>query len=221
MTPALWTAAAVVVLVAAAWSTIRPLHPVARAAPPVVVLIALLAVRIATGTIGTSTTTGSAGAGSRSGAAVVGLVATAPDPVVGTVLAVAVCLLGILAGSAVTGAVLGVAMRRDLRRGDVRRGTHGGILVSTNGEPLGDPTLPEVPAVSEVLRGGAVIGFLERFAIVGAALVGHLEIVAAVIAVKGLGRFSELDSPAARERFIVGTLTSSCWAGLAAAVVLL
>lgn len=221
MTPALWTAAAVVVLVAAAWSTIRPLHPVARAAPPVVVLIALLAVRIATGTIGTSTTTGSAGAGSRSGAAVVGLVATAPDPVVGTVLAVAVCLLGILAGSAVTGAVLGVAMRRDLRRGDVRRGTHGGILVSTNDEPLGDPTLPEVPAASEVLRGGAVIGFLERFAIVGAALVGHLEIVAAVIAVKGLGRFSELDSPAARERFIVGTLTSSCWAGLAAAVVLL
>ena len=97
----------------------------------------------------------------------------------------------------------------------------GGSNVSTNDEPLGDPTLPDVPAASEVLRGGAVIGFLERFAIVGAALVGHLEIVAAVIAVKGLGRFSELDSPAARERFIVGTLTSTCWAGLAAAVVLL
>ncbi|MFS0730457.1 hypothetical protein ABC270_10295 [Curtobacterium sp. 1P10AnD] len=216
MTPALWTAAAVVVLAAAAWSTIRPLHPVARAAPPVVVLLALLAVRIATGTIGAGTN-----AGSGAGTTVVGLTATAPDPVIGTVLAVAVCLLGILAGSAVTGAVLGVAMRRDLRRGDVRRGTHGGILVSTNDEPLGDPTLPDVPAASEVLRGGAVIGFLERFAIVGAALVGHLEIVAAVIAVKGLGRFSELDSPAARERFIVGTLTSTCWAGLAAAVVLL
>ncbi|KTR05494.1 hypothetical protein NS184_10255 [Curtobacterium luteum] len=209
-------------LAAAAWSTVRPLHPVVRAAPAVVVLVALLAIRIATGTIGTDTSTGTGtGTSGGSGTGVGGLAATAPDAVVGTVLAAAVCLLGILAGSAVTGAVLGVAMRRDLRRGDVRRGTHGGILVSTTDEPLGDPTLPDASAPSEVLRGGAVIGFLERFAIVGAALVGHLEIVAAVIAVKGLGRFSELDSPAARERFIVGTLTSTCWAGLAAAVVLL
>ncbi|MFJ4296919.1 hypothetical protein [Curtobacterium sp. NPDC089689] len=215
MTAALWTTASVVVLAAAVWSTVRPLPPVVRAAPPVVVLLALLTIRLATGTIGTGTSTGT---GTGTGTAVVGLAATAPDPVVGTVLAAAVCLLGILAGSAVTGAVLGVAMRSDLRRGDVRRGTHGGILVSTTDEPLGNAT---VPPPSEVLRGGAVIGFLERFAIVGAALVGHLEIVAAVIAVKGLGRFSELDSPAARERFIVGTLTSTCWAGLAAAVVLL
>ncbi len=51
---------------------------------------------------------------------------------------------------------------------------------------------------------------------IGAVLVGRLEIVAAVVAVKGLGRFSELDSAEARERFIVGTLTSTCWAGLAA-----
>jgi hypothetical protein len=217
VTAALWLTAAAVVLTAAAWSTVRPLHPVVRAAPAVVVLLGLLTVRIATGTISTGTSADT----DPSGGTGTGLAATAPDPVAGTVLAAAVCLLGILAGSAVTGAVLGVAMRRDLRRGDVRRGTHGGILVSTTDEPLGDPTLPTAPQPSEVLRGGAVIGFLERFAIVGAALVGHLEIVAAVIAVKGLGRFSELDSPAARERFIVGTLTSTCWAGLAAAVVLL
>lgn len=211
MTTTLWLVAAAAVLVTAAWSTVRPLPAIVRAVPAVVVLLALLAVRIATGTIAPGPTGGATHPAH-------GLVASAPDPVVGTVLAAAVCLVGILAGSAVTGAVLGVAMRGDLRRGDVRRGTHGGILVSTRDEPLGSSTLPEP---SEVLRGGAVIGLLERFAIVGAALVGHLEIVAAVIAIKGLGRFSELDSPAARERFIVGTLTSTCWAGLAAAVVLL
>ncbi|MFJ4219442.1 hypothetical protein [Curtobacterium luteum] len=210
MTTTLWLVAAAVVLATAVWSTVRPVPAVARAVPAVVVLLALLAVRIATGTIAPGPTERTAHPH--------GLVASAPDAVVGTVLAAAVCLVGIVAGSAVTGAVLGVAMRGDLRRGDVRRGTHGGILVSTRDEPLGSSTAPEP---SEVLRGGAVIGFLERFAIVGAALVGHLEIVAAVIAVKGLGRFSELDSPAARERFIVGTLTSTCWAGLAAAVVLL
>ncbi|GGK89984.1 hypothetical protein JOE58_000751 [Curtobacterium luteum] len=211
MTTTLWLVAAAVVLATAAWSTVRPVPAVARAVPAVVVLLALLAVRIGTGTI-------APGPAERTAHPPHGLVASAPDAVVGTVLAAAVCLVGILAGSAVTGAVLGVAMRGDLRRGDVRRGTHGGILVSTRDEPLGSSTAPEP---SEVLRGGSVIGFLERFAIVGAALVGHLEIVAAVIAVKGLGRFSELDSPAARERFIVGTLTSTCWAGLAAAVVLL
>ncbi len=221
MTTTLWVVATVVVLAAAGWSTARPVPVTVRAVPAVVVLLAVLTVRIATGTVpapGAARAPGTEGAHGTVGAHGTGLVATAPDPALGTVLAAAVCLLGVLAGSAVTGAVLGGAMRRDLRRGDVRRGAHGGILVSTSDEPLGDPSGPQA---SEVLRGGAVIGFLERFAIVGAALVGHLEIVAAVIAVKGLGRFSELDSPAARERFIVGTLTSTCWAGLAAAVVLL
>ena len=43
----------------------------------------------------------------------------------------------------------------------------------------------------------------------------------AVVAIKGLGRFSELDSAAARERFIIGTLVSMIWAGLCAALILL
>lgn len=131
-----------------------------------------------------------------------------PDPptlalrVLGTV---AVSAVAVLAGSAVTSTVLRLAMRDAVERGE-----HGGILVSSAADPV--PARPR----PEVLRGGAAIGFLERFAIVGAVLVGHLEIVAAVIAIKGLGRFTELDTAAARERFIVGTLTSACWAGLGA-----
>jgi len=119
--------------------------------------------------------------------------------------AIAVAAMTVLAGSAVTATVLGFVMRDD-----VERGTHGGILVTSADEPARERPQPEV------LRGGAAIGFLERFAIVGAVLVGHLEIVAAVIAIKGLGRFTELDTATARERFIVGTLTSSCWAGVGA-----
>ena len=65
----------------------------------------------------------------------------------------------------------------------------------------------------EVLRGGWVIGYLERIAVIAAVALGRFEIVAAVIAVKGLGRFTELDNAVARERFIIGTLTSLTWAG--------
>jgi hypothetical protein len=72
---------------------------------------------------------------------------------------------------------------------------------------------------SEILRGGATIGYLERIAVVAAVGLGQLEIVAAVIAIKGLGRFSELHTSAARERFIIGTLVSLLWSGLAAGLV--
>lgn len=65
----------------------------------------------------------------------------------------------------------------------------------------------------EVLRGGATIGYLERLASAGAVLVGQPAAIAIVVAIKGLGRFTELDSSAARERFIVGTLLSLTWAG--------
>lgn len=66
-----------------------------------------------------------------------------------------------------------------------------------------------------VLRGGTWIGALERPAILGSILVGYPEAMAVVIAIKGLGRFPELRAAAgasASERFIIGTLTSFCWA---------
>ena len=68
----------------------------------------------------------------------------------------------------------------------------------------------------EMLRGGATIGYLERFGLIGAVLIGQPAAVAIIVAVKGLGRFTELDSAAARERFIVGTLGSLIWAATCA-----
>ena len=87
---------------------------------------------------------------------------------------------------------------------------------STSASPLSEA---DRQTTREVLRGGWLIGYLERLAIVAAVVLGRFEIVAAVIAVKGLGRFSELDNAAARERFIIGTLTSIIWAGTCALLI--
>ena len=42
--------------------------------------------------------------------------------------------------------------------------------------------------------------------------------IAVIVALKGIGRFTELATPAARERFIVGTLASLVWACAVAAI---
>jgi len=70
----------------------------------------------------------------------------------------------------------------------------------------------------EVLRGGTTIGVLERIAIAGSIVAGFPEAVAVIIAIKGVGRFSELAAPEAKERFIIGTLASFVWAGACALV---
>jgi hypothetical protein len=67
----------------------------------------------------------------------------------------------------------------------------------------------------EVLRGGTWIGIVERALIAGAIVLGRPELMAVVIAVKGLGRFAEIKSSAAAgERFIIGTLLSVALASL-------
>lgn len=60
-----------------------------------------------------------------------------------------------------------------------------------------------------LLRGGLWVGILERLAITGALIVHHPELIAVVVAVKGLGRYPELQQAGgASERFIIGTLAS-------------
>ena len=73
---------------------------------------------------------------------------------------------------------------------------------------------------TRILRGGAIIGVLERLAVCLAILTGQPVAIAYVVAIKGLGRFAELkETPVAAERFIIGTLTSMLWAAGVAAVV--
>lgn len=68
----------------------------------------------------------------------------------------------------------------------------------------------EAPArARDVPRGGTLVGLLERAAVATCIIAGHAELIAVVVAVKGLGRFAELrDDPAFAERFLIGTLTS-------------
>lgn len=77
------------------------------------------------------------------------------------------------------------------------------------------------PAVTEgqstyvhppVLQGGAWIGVLERVAIAATLWASWPEGLAVVLAVKGLGRYSELGKDGAAERFILGTFSSVLWA---------
>lgn len=62
------------------------------------------------------------------------------------------------------------------------------------------------------LRGGRIIGVLERVAVAGAIIAGWPEGMAIVLAVKGLARYPELREPNASEQFIIGTFTSVLWA---------
>ena len=87
------------------------------------------------------------------------------------------------------------------------------------------PILASTPKPSRpLLRGGLWVGVLERVAITGAIIAGRPELIAVVVAVKGLGRYPELQQAGgASERFIIGTLASFTVAvvvGLAAVAVL-
>jgi hypothetical protein len=123
----------------------------------------------------------------------------APAPVAALVT-VGALVLAVAGGSPVTRHLLD---RVDF---DQAEGEHGGLLAADG---------------RELLRGGEVIGLLERLAVAGAIVAGFPEALAVVIAIKGVGRFTELETGAVRERFIVGTLVSWVWAAAAAGIVLL
>ncbi|MDP9886668.1 hypothetical protein [Pseudarthrobacter enclensis] len=94
-------------------------------------------------------------------------------------------------------------------------------LTAPPGPPASDvPATGPAPTTQRILRGGAIIGVLERLGVCLAIITGQPVAIAYIVAIKGLGRFAELkETPVAAERFIIGTLTSMLWAaGTAAAV---
>jgi hypothetical protein len=137
----------------------------------------------------------------------------APDGVVEGA-AVAAVLAAVTGGGPVATAVLQAADPHGVTaRWAARAHLPGAPVESAPTAPV--PSVPPVPgpADPDVLRGGAWIGVLERAAIAGTLLAGWPEGLAVVLAVKGLGRYNELRStPAAAERFIIGSLASALWA---------
>jgi len=137
-----------------------------------------------------------------------------PTGFLATVVALSLTIVAIVAGGPVTTLVLRAATRDAAPTGE-----HGGIVVPTTS--VAPATGLTQSATREVLRGGTTIGYLERTVVIAAALIGRWELVVALIAVKGLGRFRDLDAGAATERFIIGTLVSLLWAGACAALIVL
>lgn len=128
---------------------------------------------------------------------------------IGALMSLLTVALAVVGGGPMAVLALNLATRNT-----VAPGVHGGILV---GSPTPNSALPAVddngvPITQEVLRGGLTIGILERLAVAGSILAGFPEGIAVVVAIKGVGRFTELSAPESRERFIIGTLASLTWA---------
>lgn len=150
------------------------------------------------------------------GLAVVALVVVTVSPInVPLIMSLILALLGtalaVLGGNPITRRILEIATH-----GRVREGISGGIMLDA--EAAGVAGQGAMPA-QEVMRGGTTIGYLERLSVVIALLAGYPEAIAIVVAVKGVGRFSELAAAEARERFIIGTLSSLLWACMIGALV--
>jgi hypothetical protein len=146
------------------------------------------------------------------------LLAVTVSPVdVPLLLGLGIALLGtalaVLGGNPITRRVLDVASH-----GRVEEGDNGGILLRAPSLP-GAVAGEGAGAVREVMRGGTTIGYLERVAVTLGIIAGFPEAIAVVVALKGIGRFSELASAEARERFIIGTLASLVWACVVGALV--
>lgn len=124
-----------------------------------------------------------------------------------------VLVLAVIGGGPVASLVLSLATN-----GTVPQGVHGGIMIERR--PSGGSS-QVIGRPIEVLRGGTTIGVLERLALVAALYAGYPEAIAVIVAVKGVGRFTELDSAEARERFIIGSLASLLWAAGVASILLL
>lgn len=148
-------------------------------------------------------------------------IAAAPAPKGDTGLEVLLGMLA-LALAVVGGGPVAVLTLQLATRGSVSPGNHGGILVESgtaaNDTESGRAETRPLP-VHEVLRGGLTIGILERLAVAGSILAGFPEAIAVVVAIKGVGRFTELAASEARERFIIGTFASLIWASACAALV--
>jgi hypothetical protein len=147
------------------------------------------------------------------------LLAAVPSPEgsasFGTLLGIIALALSVIGGGPVAALALRLATRDS-----VTAGAFGGIMVDNAPATTAQPGVAtDGSTVHEVLRGGLAIGILERLATTGAILAGFPEAVAIVVAIKGVGRFTELAASEARERFIIGTLASLTWACACAVLV--
>ncbi|MEO9330163.1 hypothetical protein [Gordonia aurantiaca] len=159
-------------------------------------------------------------------AAATAIVATAAGPVAGFwahTAPVIAAVAAVTGGGPIVRAVLrfgGVRPTPAARPGESRSGADENGA-SENGDAAADPgddhadagTDEGTPSIEAgPLRGGRVIGYLERLAVVSTLMASWPEGLAIILAVKGLARYPELRAPQASEQFIMGTFVSVLWA---------
>ncbi|GAA1480260.1 hypothetical protein GCM10009624_07000 [Gordonia sinesedis] len=131
-----------------------------------------------------------------------GLAARAGEAVRGATAGVVIC-------AAVVAAIAGggFVVRTVLAAGGVP-----GAGVDTGVDGADTPSDSAPATAQQPLRGGRVIGYLERAAVAVTLLIGWPEGLAVILAVKSLARYPELRAPHASEQFIMGTFASVLWA---------
>lgn len=149
--------------------------------------------------------------------ALAGLLGLAAAPLAGVPLVVAVAALLVAAAAGGSPMATGVLRLADPAAARAAEGIDLQTSSLTTSRPTGPGATMSAPGL---LRGGSTLGLLERVATFGTLAVGSPEGIAVVLAVKGLGRFGELKTPSAPERFMIGTFTSVLWACACWAVVL-
>lgn len=91
------------------------------------------------------------------------------------------------------------------------------VALATGGIPTRCDNYDD-PETDPPLRGGRIIGVLERTAVAVCLLLGWPAGIAVLLGVKGLARFPQLREHHASEQFILGTFTSVLWACAAAGI---
>ena len=142
-----------------------------------------------------------------------GLVGLAAGPLGGPALVAAVGALLVTAATGGSPLATGVLRLADPAAARAAEGIdlQTSRLDVTTSRPVPPPSA--TLSAPGLLRGGSTLGVLERLATYATLAIGSPEGIAVVLAIKGLGRFSELKVPAAPERFMIGTFSSVLWAG--------
>lgn len=138
---------------------------------------------------------------------------------------IAVALAALLTGAAIAAAAASALSGPALIAGQVLAVVTAAVsgsypvraVLAAGGIPTRDDNYDD-PAPDPPLRGGRVIGLMERTAICISLLLGWPAGIAVILGIKGLARFPQLREHHASEQFILGTFASVLWACAAAGI---
>lgn len=140
------------------------------------------------------------------------------DLAIAVVLAVLLIAAGVVAAAVrASGAVVLVGQVMAVLAAAVSGGYAVRVVLALGGIPTRSENYDD-PETEPLLRGGRVIGALERIAVAISLLLAWPAGIAVILGIKGLARFPQLREHHASEQFILGTFASVLWACAAAGV---